>query len=293
MPKKAFAKHEIENVESQEHKESLEELQAVRFAKDFSKIYKAEKQKRKCLEETNVELKHRNEELMDFAFLASSDLKEPLSKMNYWIDQFIQEAKKTGLNENKSLGEIRKSVRRLHQLIDEISQFYRVNSVFVNFKPVYLKDVLAENLSDLELLFNASGVNLEIGELPILETDPIQLRILFQNILVNVLRFNKMEQNKSIKVFAERKDEGFWRIIFRGNGQGFELEKLKIILSPDFNDDDRFEINKEEMGLSLCKKIVKRLGGSLYGEASNEGSFSFNIVLPEKAIRHSYQGATG
>jgi light-regulated signal transduction histidine kinase (bacteriophytochrome) len=292
MPKKIFAKHELKNVESQEHKESLEELQAVRFAKDFSQIYKAEKQKRKCLEETNVELKYRNEELMDFAFLASNDLKEPLSKMNYWIGEFIQEAKKKGMSENKCLGEIRKSSRRLHQLIDEIGQFYRVNSVFVNFKPVCLKDVLAENLSDLEMLFKSSGVNIEIGELPILETDPIQLRVLFQNILVNVLRFNKVEMNRPVKVFAERKKEASWRIVFRGNGQGFEIEKLKILLSPNFNDDDRFEINKEEMGLSLCKKIAKRLGGSLYEDVSDDDLFGFNIVLPEKAIRRSYQGVT-
>ena len=293
MPEKTFDKHDLQNMESQEHKESLEELQAVRFAKDLSKIYKAEKQKRRCMEKMNVELKNRNEELMDFAFLASSDLKEPLDKMNYWIEELGQDAKKPDMNGNKSLDEVRKSARRLQQLIDEVSQFYRINSVFVNFKPVYLKDVLKENLDDLELLFKSTGVNLEIGELPILETDPIQLRILFQNILVNVLRFNKVERNKPMKVFAERKDGGFWRIVFRGNGQGFETEKLKILLSPDFNDDDQFEIDKEEVGLSICKKIVKRLGGGLYEEADNDGIFSFNIVLPEKAIRHSYQGVTG
>ena len=292
MPEKTFTKHELQNVESREHKENLEELQAVRFAKDLSKIYKAEKQKRKRLEEMNVELKNRNEELMDFAFLASNDLKEPLAKMDNCIAELVNEGAKTEKKWLERLGDVRDSARRLHNLIDEINQFYRINSVFVHFKPTYLNDVVLENLSDLETLVESTGVVLEMGELPILETDPIQLRILFQNILVNVLRFNKVERNSPVKVFAERKGGGFWRIIFRGNGQGFEIEKLKTILSPNFNEDDRFEINKEEMGLSLCKKIAKRLGGSLYEDVSDDDLFGFNIVLPEKAIRRSYQGVT-
>ena len=124
-----------------------------------------------------------------------------------------------------------------------------------------------------------------------LETDPIQLRILFQNLLSNIFRFSKVEPSRPVKIFAEKKGDDRWRIVFRGNGEGFEMEKFKKILSPDFNEDDRFEIDKEEMGLSLCKRIVRRLGGSMY-EENNHNGFSFNIVLPEIVMRHSYRRDT-
>jgi light-regulated signal transduction histidine kinase (bacteriophytochrome) len=250
------------------------ELQAVKFAKEFSVLYKSEKKKRVELEILSAELRERNEELMDILFLTSSQFQEPIKKIDSNF-RFIREhagAQQTGLVEK--CDEAQKSVERLHQLLNEMGQLYRTNSARSLLRPVPLDKVLAEVLQNLEGKLGKTRIQVE--PLPVLESDNVQLRILFHQLIVLGARFQGPEESYALSIKARRTAMGLWRITFETKESSFVEQNFGLKKC-----DRRKGLARR---LNLCQRIARRLGAFLYGEMVSEDIFSCHVVLPEKKI---------
>ena len=255
-----------------EHKNIIEQ-QAIKFAKEFSGLYKSERKKRKELEVLSCELKERNEELMDIVFLTSNQFLEPIDKIESNLELIKEHANASQMG---WFEETQKSVARLHQLVSEMSKLYRVKSLRSLFRPVSLDKILAEVLEDMRMVLERKGQVIHIGSLPVLETDSVQVRILFHQLIMLGTRYQGTGEPSALNITAGRNARGFWRITIENKEMG--------LLGQDFGFEKYDRRNGVDRSLDLCQRIAQRLGGFLYGERVSEKVFSCHVVLPEKNI---------
>jgi light-regulated signal transduction histidine kinase (bacteriophytochrome) len=258
------------------HEQNIIELQAVKFAREFSVLYKSEKKKRRELEGLSQELRERNEELMDIIFLTSSQFLENIQKVesNFVCIKEHVDAPQAGLMTN--FDTVEHSLERLQQLVGEMSKLYRVDSMRSMFRPVALDEVLAEVLLELGISLESRSGRVPVESLPVLETDRVQLRILFHQLIVLGMGSQNHNESSFLSVKAEKNVGGLWRVTFHFKGTNF-LQKNYC-----FKKGDASEIKNRS--LELCRRISQRLGGFLCGEINSEVSFSCHVFLPEKNI---------
>lgn len=256
--------------------QNIIEQQALRFAQEFSGLYKSEKKKRKELEVLSNELKERNEELMDLVFLTSNQLLEPINKVE--SNMMLIKEHTDSLHEESAgwFDETQKSLKKLHKLVNEMSKLYRAKSLQNLFKPVSLNKVLAEVIEELKVTLEKRGGTVHVEDLPVIETDSVQVRILFHQLILLATRDQWAGESSSLNIKANRNARGFWRITLTAQGRDF--------WGCDFRFEECDRRNGWDRSLHLCQRISQRLGGFMYEEKLSEKAFSCHVVLPEKNI---------
>ncbi len=244
------------------------------------------------LQRANKELASSNDELQQFASVASHDLKEPLRKI-YMFSNMLKE-NHFGANDGalQYIERIIRSSERMIQLVNDLLSFSRL-SVESTFEPVDMNVILNEVLADLELTIQEKKATLEIDELPKVDVLPGQIRQVFQNILSNALKFSKPNEPAFISIAADivqDKDiesavdeNGQWvRICIKDNGIGFNEKYLPKIFTIFQRLHTRKEYDGTGIGLAICKKIVEKHGGLITAKSQENDGSTFIIVLPLK-----------
>jgi len=246
--------------------------------------------KNKKLGEANKSLQHyadelarSNRELDEFASVVSHDLKEPLRKVSTYSNMI-----KESLNDKMSEKDISHMDRmlnandRMRQLIEDLLAFARVATKKNPYEPTDLKTIVNEVLSDLEIRIMETKGKVNIGTLPIVDADKLQMRQLFQNLISNALKFHKDNTPPIVKINTENTQNGTYKITVEDNGVGFHEKYLDRIFKPFHRLHGRNEFEGTGMGTAICMRIVKRHGGTLTAKSKiGEGS-TFIITLPEK-----------
>ncbi|GJL79373.1 MAG: hypothetical protein NPINA01_23620 [Nitrospinaceae bacterium] len=231
------------------------------------------------------ELKRSNQDLDDFASIASHDLKEPLRKVIMFGNR-LQEHLGAETNETalEFLQRTRDAASRMQILIDELLQYSRVGTKAKQFQKMCLDTIVREVLSDLESQVTRSNAKIVLENLPMVEADGVQMRQLFQNLISNALKFHKKGVAPEILVRGCMKGSNTCEILVKDNGIGFKEKYVDRIFKPFERLHGRSKYEGTGIGLAICKKIVKRHGGSIRGESRlGEGS-SFYITLPLKQL---------
>src|SRR5262249_4821397 len=139
-----------------------------------------------------VELGRSNEELEKFAYVASHDLQEPLRKIQAFGDRLGKEYRNDlGEDGQEYVDRMKSSATRMRTLIDDLLTFSRVTTKAQPFSAVAVGEIVADVVSDLEIRIHQTGGRVDIGELPTLEADPMQMRQLFLNLIGNALKFHR------------------------------------------------------------------------------------------------------
>ncbi|RYY96124.1 MAG: PAS domain S-box protein, partial [Chitinophagaceae bacterium] len=185
------------------------------------------------LQRTNAELEGSNAELLQFASVASHDLKEPLRKIhifsNILRDRYLEEASEGAID---YITRIINSSARMTKLINDLLAFSRL-SVNHFFESVDLNEIISEVLSDLELSISEKGATVDVGELPRIDAVPGQLRQVLQNIISNSLKFTVPGRPPLVTVRSEivaandldasaDPAGGYCRLTLSDNGIGFD-----------------------------------------------------------------------
>jgi signal transduction histidine kinase len=137
-----------------------------------------------------------------------------------------------------------------------------------------------EVLSDLEVRIKKTGGEVKVRELPAIKADPTQMRLLFQNLIGNALKFHKENEKPVVKVLSAAGD-GKLQIIVEDNGIGFEEKYVDKIFAPFqrlHGKSSQYE--GTGMGLAICKKIVERHGGTITAKSTPGAGSTFVITLP-------------
>src|SRR6185436_4745266 len=152
---------------------------ASTIARDISEQKQAEAQ----LKALAADLLHSNRELQDFASVASHDLQEPLRKIQTFADDLTENSTSTLTSESlDTLKRIQSAAGRMQRLINDLLSLSRISSRAQPFVLVDLNEVAREVLSDLEVRLSQTGAQVDMGEIPKIDAEPLQMRQLFQNL---------------------------------------------------------------------------------------------------------------
>ena len=244
-----------------------------------------------------VALRRSNEELEKFAYIASHDLQEPLRKIQAFGDRLATRFK-AGLGEQGQdyITRMLDSAGRMRRLIDDLLSFSRVTSKPQPLASVNLNATVRDVLSDLEIRIAQTDGRVEVGPLPTVRGDSVQMRQLFQNLIGNALKFQRPGVPPVVTVKAEPLRDfppdppsngtnspphrsGF-RITVADNGIGFESQYADRIFELFQRLHGRHQYEGTGLGLAICKKIAERHGGGISAKGyPGEGS-TFIIELP-------------
>lgn len=243
------------------------------------------------LADTNTELERSNRELQDFAFVASHDLQEPLRKIQAFGDR-LKTKHGPQLNDEAQdyLQRMQGAASRMHTLINDLLTFSRVTTKAQPFISTDLGKIAKEVLADLEVRLQDTGGTVEVGDLPVIEADSMQMRQLIQNLISNALKFHKPDEAPIIKIGAEisgngsgpagRRSNSVAQLTFEDNGIGFDEKYLDRIFTPFQRLHGRGEYEGTGIGLAVCRKIVERHGGTLTARSTPGEGSTFIVTLP-------------
>ena len=250
----------------------------------------------KQLLENITRLKASNEELERFAYVASHDLQEPLRKIILFSDQLSMKYKDALTDEGRNfIDRIMKASERMRMLIKNILSFSKTASSSDAFEHTDLNELLDGILSDLEVSIEQKNAVVRVSKLPSLKIAPAQFRQLFQNLIINSLKFSKETEPPLITIYAEKSrglpisdakydvyNEVFYNIYIKDNGIGFEQKYANEIftLFKRLNSYDKFE--GTGIGLSICKKIIDHHGGFISAVSDVGVGTTFVVSLPVK-----------
>ncbi|MEW6379284.1 MAG: ATP-binding protein [bacterium] len=229
-----------------------------------------------------AKLEQANKELQEFAFVASHDLKEPLRKITTF-GELLKTGYGNALGEEGQdyLDRMTRSAERMNNLIGALLDYSRVGR---SQKPAQLTDlteVAKDAASDLSLVIEQAGACLEIGQLPMIEVNPNQMRQLFQNLIGNALKYGQKHEKPVIKITGYTEDT-LCHIFVEDNGMGFEERYLDRIFRPFQRLQGRSQSEGMGMGLAICRKITERHGGTITARSTPGEGSTFIVTLPLK-----------
>lgn len=137
-------------------------------------------------------------------------------------------------------------------------------------------------VSDLELRIEHSGGIVQVEKLPMIEGDPLQLRQLFQNLIVNALKFHKEQIPPRVKVTGSSLENAIAEIIVEDNGIGFSEQFSERIFQPFQRLHAQGAYEGSGIGLAICQKIVERHSGTIKAFSQVGQGASFIVHLPLK-----------
>lgn len=234
------------------------------------------------LENQRKQLEKSNQELEQFAWLTSHDLKEPLRKILTFSDALI---KKHNDNDSETslnyLKKIHRSANRMNELIEAVLLYSNVATDRDLFSDVDLNEVVRDVLDDLELVITSKNATIKIDPLPVVHAIPIQMRQLFQNLISNAIKYSKPEEAPHVHINSTDIGEHF-KITVKDNGIGFQ----NVYAEKIFQVFQRLLTNKiyegTGIGLALCKKIIEAHNGTIHAESEEGVGSHFIVHLPKE-----------
>jgi signal transduction histidine kinase len=236
-----------------------------------------------AVEERSRQLLRSNEELQQFAYVASHDLQEPLRTIISYLQLLeMRYSDHFNVESREFMDFVVKAAKHMRDLILGLLEYSRVSSQRKPFQRVDCGSVLAMVLENLKTSLSEKGAVVEHQALPEVYGDPLLLELLFQNLIGNALKFCANRAPR-VEVGAERK-EGEWLFRVRDNGIGIDPQYFERIFVIFQRLHSREDYPGTGLGLAVCKKTVERHGGRIWCESEvNKGScFYFTIPFTQE-----------
>ena len=241
----------------------------------------AQAQLQEQLREHAVDLEKKNQELRDFNHVVSHDLKAPLRTIIAFGDRVLQ--KYADVLDPKGYDYLERSVNaanRMQTLIQNLLTLSRVTTEDQQYTDVDLNRVIQDVVSDLEVLIVDSGATINVGTLPTISADEIQMRQLFQNLIGNALKFHREGIPPVVDIYVEPEREGWCKIFVKDNGIGFEDKFAEQIFEMFQRLHSRSAYAGTGAGLAICRRIVVRHSGEITAVSELDQGATFIVELP-------------
>jgi PAS domain S-box-containing protein len=255
---------------------------------------------RKRVEETlaqkAAELARSNAELEQFAFVASHDLQEPLRKIQAFGDRLKVRCEGVEAADIRDyLDRMQNAAARMRTLINDLLAFSRVIRSSEPFVPIDLAQITKEVLGDLELRIEKTGAKIEVGSLPTIDADPLQMRQLLLNLVGNALKFQPAGNTPAIEIrgrtFSAASGETLAELAVRDNGIGFDEKYVDKIFAVFQRLHGRSEYEGTGVGLAVCRRIVDRHHGSILARSQPGKGATFIVTLPARQAKSVQKAA--
>jgi PAS domain S-box-containing protein len=241
----------------------------------------------RLVSERTASLERSNQNLSDFAFIASHDLQEPLRKVSIFGDMLKELNKDLGEKSQDCIDRMQNATFRMQTYIDDLLMFSRLTVEHSQFVKTDCNKIIREILLDLEVKINESRGTINVDKFPDIEADPFQIRQLFQNLISNALKYRKEDVDPVVNISSKLNDDGNVDITVEDNGIGFD-EKYKDRIFQLFQRlHGKSAYAGTGIGLSICKRIVDHHHGAITVDSSLGEGAIFSVVLPTKQVRIS------
>ena len=246
----------------------------------------------------NESLKQMNEELDQFAYMASHDLQEPLRKIQVFSDKILRN-NNFDADSEKYFGKIINSSKRMQHLINNLLDFSRHTVSTTDFKKTPLNELVKNALTELEVEIEKSNARINYDDLPVVSAVPGLMQQLFYNLFSNAIKFRKPSVDLVIDVKAERMNpmdlskfikkgngKNYYKITVQDNGIGFDDKYAEDIFRVFKRLHSYQEFEGTGVGLSICKKIIEKHNGFIKAESKIDDGATFIIGLPEMQMEN-------
>ncbi len=232
------------------------------------------------MERKTLEMERVNHQLEQFAYIASHDLLEPLRKMRFFADMIEEEVRERLSEQGRdAMRRFGSASDRMSRLVRDLLAFARAGKSMSESRPVDLAEVVGAAIENLEQQFKAFQVQLELGELPLVQGDAGLLTQVFQNIFANAIRYRHCERIPLISVQARRERQAVW-IDVRDNGLGFAREEARRLFEPFVRLHPQINSEGTGIGLAICLRIIEAHGGTITAAPGIPCGAIFTIRLP-------------
>ena len=264
------------------------------FLVTFSDITK-EKDTEIQLRNYTLELKRSNEDLEQFAYVASHDLQEPLRKIRSFGDRLISKyQEKLDETGQHYIERMQVASQRMQSLIEDLLSFSRITRSSELPGQVDINQLMEEVLDDLSDQVSREHAKVEVAEIPPILGVKGQMHRLFQNLVSNAIKFRKPEEDPLIKISGEKisalqltKEYNFSprykfyvKITVSDNGIGFDKKYSEQIFNVFQRLHGKNEFEGTGIGLAICKKIVTHHGGIIFAKSEEGIGSDFILILP-------------
>jgi len=245
---------------------------------DITERKRAEEQ----LQLTADELERSNQDLEQFAYFASHDLKEPLGVINLYLG-LLKKKYATILDEKavEIIAHATNASKRMSQLINDLLAFSRVGRKTEGFTRMGMSEALAGAMGNLRAALEGSGAMVTHDPLPMLMADKAMMTQLLQNLVGNAIKY-AAEGVRPVIHIAARREQDVWKFSVRDNGQGVPSEDHQRVFVMFQRGRDHRRSDGTGIGLAICKKIVEHHGGRIWVESPPEGGSTFCFTLPNR-----------
>ncbi len=228
--------------------------------------------------ERTSDLRQANEELQQFAYVASHDLQEPLRTITSF-SQLLQKRYKGRLDgdADEFIEYIVTSARRMTDLINGLLAMVRLRKSGQPAEPVSFEKLLQDAESSLQAAIRESDAEIQHGPLPALAVDHVQFSQVLQNLISNAIKYRR-DERPVVRIEAHREPSD-WVFSLEDNGRGFNQEFAERIFGL-FQRLPSGGIEGTGMGLSIARKIVERHGGRIWAESKDGVGSTFYFSLP-------------
>ncbi|MCK5174643.1 MAG: HAMP domain-containing protein [Planctomycetes bacterium] len=228
-------------------------------------------------------LEDSNQELRDFVYIASHDLREPLRKISSF-GMLLKDSLEGNLSEDDSenMEFMIDGAVRMTQMIEGLLVYSRISRDETEAETVDLNEV-AQQLQELEIAELIEETGAEIGvapSLPVVSSSPAAVRQLLQNLITNAIRYRKPDTSPHIEISAEQTGDDEVRVEVRDNGIGIKDEFHEAIFKMFKRLHSRQEYEGTGIGLAVCKKIVERQNGQIGVESEPGQGTTAYFTLP-------------
>lgn len=233
------------------------------------------------MSEYNIMLEERNEELQQFSYVASHDLKEPLRMVKSFLT--LLENKYRGQLDEKADEYIHYAVdgaERMQQLIDDLLEYSRVGRTNSKMEEVDFNEILQDVEKNLNSLIKENRASIRAqSELPVVKGFKYELVRVMQNLISNAIKFKKPGTDPVVEIGAEKKKK-HWVFSVKDNGIGISEEHSERIFNIFERLHSKSEYTGTGIGLAVARKIIDRHGGRIWAKSGEGKGSIFYFTLP-------------
>ncbi|HMI51427.1 MAG TPA: ATP-binding protein, partial [Candidatus Saccharimonadales bacterium] len=240
------------------------------------------KQSEEHLVKTVRELKRSNDELQQFAYVASHDLQEPLRMVASYTQLLAQRYKgRLDSDADEFITYAVDGSTRMQGLIQDLLTYSRAGTNGKALRAISGETALNEALASLRATIEESGAIVTHDPLPTITTDGTQLAQVFQNLVGNAIKYHGA-QTPQVHVSAAKNGGGEWIFSVRDNGMGIDPQYFDriFVLFQRLHGPTKFK--GTGIGLAICKKMLDGLGGRIWVESQPEKGSTFYFTVPER-----------
>jgi light-regulated signal transduction histidine kinase (bacteriophytochrome) len=222
---------------------------------------------------TNAELKH-------FAYAASHDLQEPLRMVTSFVQLLAREYKgKLDAKADQFIAYAVEGAQRMESLLKGMSEYWQ-SSERGETHPVFIdsNQILERALLNLRASVTSSGAIITHDSLPTVWAEEVGLLQVFQNLVANAIKY-RTKKAPRIHIAAAKNDKEEWVFSVKDNGIGIDPQYAEKIFGI-FNRLNGHELSGNGIGLAICRKVVERLGGSVWVESAPGRGAEFKVAIP-------------